>query len=69
MVSFKSCYYLNKRIPDLDSWLGLRPTSCAITVIGALARVTFVISSLAPEHVVKIGNFGSRSGYRPIDKH
>jgi hypothetical protein len=29
----------------------------------------FVVSSLAPEHVIKPDNFGSRSGYPPIRKH
>jgi hypothetical protein len=63
MVSFQFCYNLNKHVTDRDSWLGLRPTLWAVTAIGPLAWVTFVVSSLAPEHVVKPDNFDSRSGY------
>jgi hypothetical protein len=69
MTTFQFYYNLNKHVPDCDSWLGLRSTSWAATAIGPLAWVTFVISSLAPEHVIKPDNFGSRSGYRPIGKH
>jgi hypothetical protein len=69
MISFQFCYNLNKCIPDPDAWLGLHPTSWVIAAIGPLPQVTFVVSSLAPEHVVKPDNFGSQSGYRPISKH
>jgi hypothetical protein len=66
MSSFQFGYNL---VPDWDSWLGLCSTSWAITAIGPLTRVTFVVSSLAPKHVIKSSNFGSRSGYQPIRKH
>jgi hypothetical protein len=69
MASFQFCYNLNKHVPDQNSLLGLCPTSWAVAAIGSLTRVTFVVSSLAPKHIVKPGNFGSRSGYRPIGKH
>jgi hypothetical protein len=69
MASFQFCYNINKHVPDWDSRLGLRSTSWAATAIGPLAWVTFVVSSLAPEHVIKLGNFDSRSGYQPIGKH
>jgi hypothetical protein len=69
MTSLQFCYNLNKCVPDQDSWLGLHPTSWAVVAIGPLAQVIFMVSSLAPEHVAKPGNFGSRSGYRPIDRH
>jgi hypothetical protein len=59
MASFQLFYNLNNHVPDQDSWLGLRPTSWAATAIGPLSRVTFAVSSLAPEHVIKPGNFDS----------
>jgi hypothetical protein len=69
MTSFQFCYNLNKHIPDWDSWLELRPTSWATAANRPLALVIFMVWLLALEHVIKSGNFGSRSGYRPIDKH
>jgi hypothetical protein len=69
MASFQSRYNLTEHVPEWDSWLGLHSTSWATTAIGLMARVTYVVSSLAPEHVIKPGNFGSQSGYRPISKH
>jgi hypothetical protein len=69
MTSFQSRYNITKHVPKWYSWLGLRSTSWAATAIGPLARVTYVESLLAPEHVIKSGNLGSRSGYRPIGKH
>jgi hypothetical protein len=69
MASFQFCYNLNKHVPNRDFWLGLHPTSWVTAVIGPLARVIFVVSSLAPEHDVKPGHSGSRSGYRSIGKH
>jgi hypothetical protein len=41
----------------------------AIVAIGPWPRQIFVVSSLAPEHVIKRGNFSSWSGYRSIDAH
>jgi hypothetical protein len=55
MPIFQFWYNLNKHVPDWDSWLGLHPTSWSVAAIGPLTRVTFVVSSLAPEHVVKPG--------------
>jgi hypothetical protein len=69
MANFQFCYNLNKHVPDRDSWLGLRLSSWVIAAIGPLARITFVVSSLAPKHVIKPCNFGSRSNYRPTGKH
>jgi hypothetical protein len=69
MARFQFCYNLNKHVPNRDTRLWLCPISWATAAIGPLARVTFVVSSLAPEHIVKPGNFDSRSGYRPIGKH
>jgi hypothetical protein len=60
--------YLQTRT-RLGLCLGLRAASWAATAIRPLARVTYVVSSLTPEHVVKPDNFGSRSGYRSIGKH
>jgi hypothetical protein len=37
--------------------------------MGPWPRRIFVVSLLAPEHVVKPSNFGSRLGYRPINTH
>jgi hypothetical protein len=37
----------------------LHPTSWAATAIGPLVWVTFVVSSIALEHVVKPDNFSS----------
>jgi hypothetical protein len=67
MASFQFCYNLNKHVPGQDSWLWLHPILWVVAAIGPLTRVTFVVSSLASEHVIKPGNFGS--SYRPIDKH
>jgi hypothetical protein len=68
MAIFQFCYNLNKHIPDWDSWIGLRPTWWTAAATGPLAQVIFVVSSLAPEHIIKLDNFGSRSGYRSIGK-
>jgi hypothetical protein len=32
-------------------------------------HAVFGVSSLAPEHVIKPGNFGSQSSYQPNDTH
>jgi hypothetical protein len=69
MTSFQFCYNLNKHVPDRDSWLGLCPTSWDAAAIGPLTWVTFVVSSLASKHVVKLDNFDSQSSYRSIIKH
>jgi hypothetical protein len=45
------------------------PTLWATADNGPLARVVFMVSSLAPEHVVKPSNFGFWSGYQPINTH
>jgi hypothetical protein len=63
MINFQFYYNINKRVSDRDSWLGVRLTSWAVAATGPLARVTFVTSLLALEHIVKLDNFGSRSGY------
>jgi hypothetical protein len=69
MSIFQFYYNLNKHVPVGDSWLGLYPTSWTIAAIGPLARVTFMVLSLASEHNIKSGNFSSRSDYRTIGKH
>jgi hypothetical protein len=69
MTNFQCCYNPSKHVPNLDSWLRLCPTSWAVAAIGPLTRVIFVISSLAPKHVIKSVNFSFQSGYRPIGKH
>jgi hypothetical protein len=35
-------------------------------LLGPWPEQIFVVSLLAPEHVIKPGNFGSQSGYQPI---
>jgi hypothetical protein len=69
MTRFQFHYNINKHVPDWDSWLGLCPASWATAAIGPLTRVTFMVSSLALEYVIKPDNFVSRSGYQPISKH
>jgi uncharacterized protein involved in cysteine biosynthesis len=59
MASFQFCYNLSKHVPDWFSWLGLRPTLWAVAAIGSQAWVTFMVSSLALEYVIKPDNFGS----------
>jgi hypothetical protein len=48
---------------------GPHPASWAVANNGLSTQAVFEVSSLAPEHVVKPGNFGSWSWYRPIDTH
>jgi hypothetical protein len=57
MTSFQFCYNL---VPDWDSWLGLRSFSWSTAAIRPLTRVTFVVSSLATEYIIKPDNFGFR---------
>jgi hypothetical protein len=48
---------------------GSHSASWTVTVNESPTQAVFEVSSLAPEHIIKPGNFNSRSGYRPIDNH
>ncbi len=60
------CYNPYKHAPDQDSSLGYILPRGPMQLLGPWPEQIFVVSLLAPEHVIKPGNFGSQSGYRPI---
>jgi hypothetical protein len=69
MASFLLYYNLNKYAPDRNSFLGRIQPCGPLQIMDPPTRAVFEVSSLAPEHVIKSGNFGFRSVYRPIDSH
>jgi hypothetical protein len=69
MTSFRLCYNSHKHAPDHDSYLGRIQPRGPLQLMGPWPEQLFVVLYLAPEHVVKPGNFDSRSDYRQIDIH
>jgi hypothetical protein len=54
---------------DRDFILGRIHPHGSKQLLGPWPEPIFVVLSLAPEHIVKTGNFDSQSVYQPIDEH
>jgi hypothetical protein len=63
MAGFSLWYNSHKHAPDWDSSLGRVQPRGSLQLMGPWPWRIFVVSSLAPGHVVKPSNFGSRPGY------
>jgi hypothetical protein len=53
-VGFRLCYNSHKYTPDQDSNSGRSQPRGSLQLLGPLLGLTFVISSLAPEHVINL---------------